>query len=268
MGGRVLAQTERRLTSAVVIPARYASTRLPGKPLLRDTGRFLIQHVYDQARRATRPTQVIVATDDARVVEALRGLGGIAVLTRADHPSGTDRVAEVAATLDVDIVVNVQGDEPELAPDAVDRVVEVLEQYPDADMATLAAPMTSMAQWQDPANVKVVMDQTGRALYFSRSPIPFVRDGQPVFGTPASRFYLHVGMYAYRRAFLLEAAGWPPSDLERTEKLEQLRVLERGRTIRVGVVDHAAPGIDTPADYAAFVDRWQQRADPDRDMRC
>jgi len=263
-----LARMPAQLTSAVVIPARYASTRLPGKPLLRDTGRFLIQHVYEQAARARRPSQVIVASDDKRILEAVRGFGGRAVLTRADHPSGTDRVAEVAAGLDVDVVVNVQGDEPELAPDAIDRVVELLEQHPDTDMATLAAPMTSAAQWQDPANVKVVMDEAGRALYFSRSPIPFVRDGDPVFGTPESRFYLHVGMYAYRRAFLLEAAGWPPSALERTEKLEQLRVLERGRTIRVALVDHATPGIDTPADYAAFVDRWKKRVDPDLDTHC
>ena len=238
-----------------VIPARYASTRLPGKPLKADTGRPLIQHVVEAAKRARRLTRVIVATDDQRIADAVRQFGGEAAMTRADHPSGTDRVAEVAATLpDARIIVNLQGDEPEVSGEALDTLVELLERDPDCPMATLATPIRDEATYRDPGCVKVVLAGSGRALYFSRSPIPMYRDGLPPDGPLG---LLHLGLYAYRRDFLLSIAGLPPSPLETTEKLEQLRVLESGTPIAVGIVDEPSIGIDTPEDYARFVARWR-----------
>lgn len=248
------------MTAVAVIPARYASTRLPGKPLLNRTGRYLIQHVCDRVSRATRLSKVIVATDDRRIFEAVESFGGCAMMTREDHNSGTDRVAEVAATMDVDIVVNVQGDEPEIEPANIDLLVDLLTRRSDCDMATLACPFPQEADPADPNAVKVVVDCTGCALYFSRSPIPYPRDGKSLKDHRAE-FLLHIGIYAYRRDFLLRLAGWPVGRLERIERLEQLRVLERRSTIAVGLVDKAAVGIDTPADYEAFVQRIQTVTD-------
>jgi 3-deoxy-manno-octulosonate cytidylyltransferase (CMP-KDO synthetase) len=244
-----------------VIPARFASTRLPGKPLLSDTGRPLIQHVVEAARRAGSLGRILVATDDHRIADAVEGFGGEAVLTRADHATGTDRVAEVAAGLDgVRIVVNLQGDEPEVSGEALDRVVAMLEADPEAPMATLATPIRDEATYRDPACVKVVCSARGRALYFSRSPIPCHRDGPP---DPATSLrpvaYLHLGLYAYRRDFLLSIAGLPPSPLEAAEKLEQLRVLDAGYPIAVGIVEEPSIGIDTPEDYRRFVRRWRDQ---------
>jgi 3-deoxy-manno-octulosonate cytidylyltransferase (CMP-KDO synthetase) len=240
---------------AIVIPARFASTRLPGKPLLRDTGKYLIQHVYERAREATRAGEVVVATDDERILAAVNGFGGRAAMTRADHASGTDRVAEVAAGLAADVIVNVQGDEPQLDPGAIDLLAELMRG--GADMATLAVPLADADAYRNPNVVKVVCDDRGRALLFSRSPIPFVRDGEPDFGARPARFLQHLGVYAYRRDFLLRLAATPPHPLEESEKLEQLRVLGTGGTIGVGVVAHAHRGVDTPADYEAFV-RWHR----------
>jgi 3-deoxy-manno-octulosonate cytidylyltransferase (CMP-KDO synthetase) len=238
-----------------VIPARYASTRLPGKPLKADTGRPLIQHVVEAASRARRLTRVIVATDDERIADAVRNFGGEAAMTRDDHPSGTDRVAEVAAGLpNAEIIVNLQGDEPEVSGEALDTLVELLQRDPTCPMATLATPIRDEAAYRDPGCVKVVLAQSGRALYFSRSPIPMHRDGLPLDGPLG---LLHLGLYAYRRDFLLSIAGLPPSPLEMTEKLEQLRVLESGTPIAVGIVDEPSIGIDTPEDYARFVARWR-----------
>jgi 3-deoxy-manno-octulosonate cytidylyltransferase (CMP-KDO synthetase) len=236
-----------------VIPARYGSTRLPGKPLLAETGWPLIRHVVEAARRSNRLGRVIVATDDERIAAAVAGFGGEAVLTRADHPSGTDRVAEVAAGLpDARIVVNLQGDEPEISAQALDRVVALLEDDPGAMMSTLATPIRDEAVYRDPACVKVVVSASGRALYFSRSPIPHHRDS---LADP--RGLLHLGLYAYRREFLLSLATLPTSPLECAEKLEQLRVLEAGYSIVVGIVDEPSIGIDTPEDYWRFVTRWR-----------
>jgi 3-deoxy-manno-octulosonate cytidylyltransferase (CMP-KDO synthetase) len=243
----------------VVIPARYASTRLPGKPLLRQTGKYLVQHVYEQALRARSAGLVIVATDDPRIAAAVAGFGGKAVLTRRDHPSGTDRVAEAARRLDADVIVNLQGDEPLIDPAALDLLPALLARDPDADVATLAAPLASAEQWRNPNCVKVVCDAAGRALYFSRSPIPFVRGGEPDFAARPARFLQHLGTYAYRRSFLFSLASLPPEPLEELEKLEQLRVLAVGRRIRVGVVEHAAAGVDTPEDYERFVREYRQR---------
>src|SRR5437763_4028673 len=224
------------MKTAIVIPARYASSRLPAKPLLRETGKYLIQHVYERACKSDAD-KVIVATDDLRIFQAVQSFGGNAVMTRDDHPSGTDRVAEVARQLDADIIVNVQGDEPMIEPATLDLLARLLEQKGEAPMATLAAPITSLEQWRDPNCVKVVCDRHGRALYFSRSPIPFVRDGEPDLSK--RHFLQHLGLYAYRRDFLLQLAKLPPEPLEELEKLEQLRVLALGRTIQVGVVEHA-----------------------------
>jgi 3-deoxy-manno-octulosonate cytidylyltransferase (CMP-KDO synthetase) len=241
-----------------VIPARFASTRLPGKPLLADTGKPLIRHVVEAARRASRLSRVIVATDDPRIFDAVTSFGGEAVMTRDDHPSGTDRVAEVAAALpDAGVVVNLQGDEPEVSGHALDLVVSLLENDPDAPMATLATPIRDDAVYRDPACVKVVCSRPGRALYFSRSPIPCHRDGPPATGSPLG--HLHLGLYAYRRDFLLKLGTLPPSPLECAERLEQLRVLELGYPIAVGFVDEPGVGIDTPEDYRRFVERWRSR---------
>jgi len=246
-----------RLASQVVIPARIGSTRLPGKLLLRETGKTLIQHTYEAACRASRPQGVIVATDSREIYDEVRSFGGKAVMTDPRAPSGTDRVAEVARNLsEVDVVINVQGDEPELNGQAIDQLVELLESAPDASMATLAAPIRRREPLEDPACVKVVFDRQGRALYFSRSPIPHARqwDDELLRAQPP-HFYQHLGVYAYRREFLLRLAQLPPSALERVEQLEQLRVLEAGHPILVGVVDEPTLGIDTPEDYRRFVER-------------
>jgi 3-deoxy-manno-octulosonate cytidylyltransferase (CMP-KDO synthetase) len=251
--------TLRRMNVAAVIPARYASTRFPGKPLVRETGKYLIQHVYEQVSRARSVADVIVATDDERIRQAVESFGGRAVMTRADHPSGTDRVAEVAAGLDAAIILNVQGDEPEIEPADIDKLVGLLAADAEVVMGTLACPFPAGADPRDPNAVKVVLDRRGRALYFSRALIPYPRDSA---GAPSSgqEWLLHLGVYAYRRDFLLRLAKLPPTPAERMEKLEQLRALENGYAIAVGIVERAAVGIDTPADYAAFVKRMQSQS--------
>jgi 3-deoxy-manno-octulosonate cytidylyltransferase (CMP-KDO synthetase) len=242
-----------------VIPARFASTRLPGKPLLSQTGRPLIQHVVEAARRAQSLQRIIVATDDARIASAVTGFGGEVMMTRADHPTGTDRVAEVAARLEgARIVVNLQGDEPEVSGAALDKVVALLQNDPEVPMATLATPIQAELVYRDPACVKVVCSHRGRALYFSRSPIPFHRDGLPESARAVHPIaLLHLGLYAYRREFLLQLGSLPPSPHEAAEKLEQLRVLDAGYSIAVGIVDEPSIGIDTPEDYRRFVERWR-----------
>jgi 3-deoxy-manno-octulosonate cytidylyltransferase (CMP-KDO synthetase) len=250
-----------RSTSYVVIPARLASTRLPRKLLLAETGKPLLQHTYEAAGRAAKPSGMRVAADDEQIARAVRAFGGQVSMTSPDCASGTDRVAEIARSLDgVDIVVNVQGDEPELAGSSIDRVIELLEENPEMVMSTLATPIRSRSQLEDPACVKVVFDARGRALYFSRSPIPHARswsDSLLVAEPPC--FYQHVGLYAYRRDFLLRLASLERTRLESLESLEQLRVLENGYSIVVGVVDEPTFGIDTPDDYRAFVSRHRTR---------
>jgi 3-deoxy-manno-octulosonate cytidylyltransferase (CMP-KDO synthetase) len=247
------------MQTAIVIPARYASTRLPGKPLLRETGKYLVQHVYERACQAREADLVVVATDDPRIEAAVHGFGGRVTRTRRDHPSGTDRVAEVARQLDADLVINLQGDEPLIDPASLDLLARLLRQNPDADMATLAVPFRSLEEFHNPNCVKVVCDAAGRALYFSRSPVPFVRDGRPDFLARPARFLLHLGLYAYRRDFLLRLAGLPPEPLEQLEKLEQLRALAAGSRIHVGVVEHAGLGVDTYEDYQRFVAAYRHR---------
>jgi len=247
------------MKTAIIIPARYGSRRLPGKPLLRQTGKYLVQHVYERACQATRASTVVVATDDPRIVAAVESFGGRVVLTRRDHPSGTDRVAEAAGALDADVIVNLQGDEPLIEPSNLDLLPQLLERDPQADVATLAVPARSLEQWRDPNCVKVVCDAAGRALYFSRSPIPFIRDGQPDLAATPPRFLIHLGLYAYRRPFLFSLAGQPPEPLEQLEQLEQLRVLARGRRIHVGTVEHSAAGVDTYEDYERFVQEYRRQ---------
>lgn len=242
------------MAATVVIPARFASTRFPAKIVASETGRPLVQHVVDQVQKCKRVRQVIVAADDQRIVDALRPFGTCVRLTSPAHQSGTDRIAEVAQELSEDIIVNVQGDEPEIEPEIVDALIERLEHYPD-DMATAA---TAFAAGADPANpnlVKVVVGVDGRAIYFSRCPIPYERDAAASPG-----HLLHLGIYAYRRAFLLQFAAWPATPLEQTEKLEQLRAIERGRSIHVIRVSRATHGIDTPEQYGEFVKRWKRQA--------
>lgn len=241
------------MKTAIVIPARYRSTRLPGKPLLRETGKYLIQHVYERARDCKLATNVIVATDDPRIEAAVESFGGRVVRTKRSHPSGTDRVAEVASQTDAEIILNVQGDEPLIDPASLDLLANLLQGNPAAEMATLAVPFQSVEHWKNPNCVKVVCDNNGRALYFSRSPIPFVRDGAPDLTARPPSFLLHLGLYAYRRDFLLKLAAAPPEPLEQLEKLEQLRVLALGRHIQVGIVAHAGIGVDTREDYDRFV---------------
>ena len=245
-----------KMNSAIVIPARYASTRLPGKLLLAETGKSLIRHTYEAASKATLPHSITVACDHPEIFEVVKNFGGNVVMTDPNAPSGTDRIAEVAAEMDdVDIIVNVQGDEPELSGEAIDLVIRMLADNSEAVMSTLATPIRNRQQLEDPACVKVVFGKTGKALYFSRSVIPHPRNGSDgLLSVEPPLFYQHVGMYAYRRDFLLALTKLPQSPLEKTESLEQLRVLDNGYEIIVGVVDEPTFGIDTPEDYRKFVE--------------
>jgi 3-deoxy-manno-octulosonate cytidylyltransferase (CMP-KDO synthetase) len=245
--------------TVIIIPARYASSRLPGKPLLRQTGKYLVQHVYERACQARHASAVVVATDDSRIAAAVQSFGGRVAMTRRDHPTGTDRVAEVARDLDADVVINLQGDEPLVDPDSLDLLADLLARDPAADMATLAVPLPCAEEYRNPNCVKVVIDAAGRALYFSRSPIPFSRDGEPDFAARPARFLQHLGLYAYRKSFLLELATLPPQPLEKLEKLEQLRVLALGRPILVGTIERAGLGVDTYEDYERFVRVHRQK---------
>jgi 3-deoxy-manno-octulosonate cytidylyltransferase (CMP-KDO synthetase) len=241
----------------LVIPARRRSTRLPDKLLLRDTGRTVLEHTYEAACQARLPDGVLIATDDAEIAAEARRFGARVAMTSPDCPSGTDRVAEAVRQIeDAKIIVNLQGDEPEIYPAAIDQLIESLWANPSANMATLATPIRKRQTLEDPACVKVVFDAMGRALYFSRSPIPHARQwsDELLTATPAV-FHQHLGIYAYRRDLLLRLASLPLGRHEQVENLEQLRVLEEGETILVSLVDQATRGIDTPADYAAFVRR-------------
>ncbi len=245
----------------VVIPARLGSTRLPNKVLLAETGKTLVQHVYDNAAAAASASRVVVATDSEQVADACRAFGAEAVMTSADHTNGTARVGEAADKLGAgadDIVVNVQGDEPELEPHVLDAAVDAMLRDPACVISTPAAPFGSDEDIRDPASVKVVCARDGAALYFSRSVIPFDRDGDA--GADA-RPLRHIGLYCYRRPFLNEYLSWAPTPLENAEKLEQLRVLEHGKRIAMAVCEtRSRGGIDTRAQYEAFARRWNARA--------
>lgn len=253
-----------------VIPARFGSTRFPGKPLARETGKYLIQHVVERVRRAGTIHRTLIATDDARIAAAAGEFGAECVMTRPDHVSGTDRIAEAVAALSGgsprDLVLNVQGDEPEIEPAALDQLVSRMIGRPELAAGTLACPFPATSDPADPNRVKVVRSRRGEALYFSRARIPFPREDST--DAEAVRPLLHLGVYAYRREFLLKFARWPASPLEQTEKLEQLRILENGVPMAVEIVQHAPAGVDTPEDYRMFVQRWRRaHAEPTLHLR-
>ena len=225
-----------------VIPARYGSTRFPGKALALLGGKPMVQHVYERARQAKRLDDVVVATDDERIVVAVSRFGGRAVMTSAEHRSGTDRIAEVTRSTDASIIANIQGDEPLMRPEPIDQIVEFLQAHQAVPMATV---MTRLANAEDAASpnvVKVVVDQDGYAMYFSRSAIPFKRQSTPL------HYWKHLGLYGYQRDFLLRFPQLLPTPCEQAEQLEQLRALERGHRMKVLETAHDSIGVDTPED--------------------
>lgn len=233
----------------IVIPARYGSTRLPGKPLLPLCGKPLIQWVYERARRSARAARVRVATDDERIVRAVQSFGAEAVMTRVDHPSGTDRIAEAVRDIEADVVINVQGDEPLIDPGLIDALADSFAGSDAWDMATAATPIATPEELHNPAVVKVVWGAEHRALYFSREPIPHLRGASDDAAILAARLHWrHIGIYAYRRSFLARLVAAPPAPLEDAEKLEQLRALHLGARIRVLETAHVGLGVDTPED--------------------
>ena len=224
-----------------VIPARYSSTRLPGKPLADICGKPMVQHVYENAAQAKLLDEVLVATDDERVYRQVIAFGGQAIMTSPNHATGTDRLAEVATQLDSDVLVNIQGDEPLLMPQSIDKAISALLEDDSVVMSTLKWLIKDLEEAQNPSAVKVVTDNDDNALYFSRAPIPYPRDGSAIY-------YKHLGLYVYRKEFLLHFASLAPTALEDLEKLEQLRVLENGYKIKVVETEHDSIGVDTPAD--------------------
>lgn len=243
--------------AVAIIPARWASTRFPGKPLAQIMKKPMIQWVVEQAQRASRISEVIVATDDDRIFEAVVGFGGTAVMTSQNHATGSDRIAEVASGLNCDIVVNIQGDEPLIPPENIDQVIACLARNPTLNVATLMMAVHESDEIIDPNVVKVVADQKGRALYFSRSAIPYHRD-EWKDGFPGNiskskeegmnRVFKHVGLYAYTRTFLLEFTQMDPTPIEQLEKLEQLRILEHGYPIQVEITEKVSMGVDRVED--------------------
>lgn len=249
-------------TVAVAIPARFASTRLPGKMLIEIAGKPLIRYVWERALSSRLAGSAVVATDDERIRAAVEGFGGHAEMTSADCASGTDRIAELVRTgrLEASIIVNVQGDEPEIDPAHIDMAASLLLEDPRADISTLAAPVATLAEYQDPNAVKAVVGADGFALYFSRASVPFIRDGaNDDTDFSALGVYRHIGLYAYRKEALLSFAGAGEGRLERIERLEQLRALEMGLRIKVGLVESACIGIDTEKDLREFEKRIRNR---------
>lgn len=234
------------MSAAVIIPARYQSTRFPGKALAPLRGKPLIQHVHERSLGSRLASEVLVATDSDEILRAVESFGGKAVMTSPEHTSGTDRVAEAAARLDYDIIVNVQGDEPLIRADMIDAVIELLGDE-RASLGTLARPAENPPEIDNPNVVKVVFDRDGFAMYFSRSPIPYRRHMGPVFQ--------HVGIYGYRKEALMRLTSLEPTVLERTEGLEQLRALENGMRIKVGLTEFETIGVDTPEDLER-VEKW------------
>lgn len=235
-----------------ILPARYGSTRFPGKPLVDIAGKSMIQHVYERTAQTSSVDRVIVATDDERIRAAVEAFGGDVEMTRSDHPSGTDRLAEVAARIDADLIVNVQGDEPLIDPVMIESAVAPLLSDPGIEMGTLMTRITDLEEYVNPNVVKVVYDQSGFALYFSRSSIPHGRD---LAGSELPEAYKHIGLYVYRRDFLLKYPKLPETPLEQLEKLEQLRAIEHGHRIRIVETDRQSIGVDVPADVERVLRR-------------
>jgi 3-deoxy-manno-octulosonate cytidylyltransferase (CMP-KDO synthetase) len=235
------------LNAVAVIPARYESSRFPGKPLAQIAGRSMIERVYEQTKKAKQIARVVVATDDERIVQAVKSFGGEAMMTRKDHHCGTERVAEVAAHISAAIYVNVQGDEPLIDPEAIDMLVSAMEEDAEIHVATPCSLIRQPAEIMDPNVVKATTDFDGNALYFSRAPIPWVRD---TGASVAARHWKHIGLYAFRHEALLDFPTLPPGELERVEQLEQLRWLENGYKIRVVESEYDAISVDVPTDVA------------------
>ncbi|AQT68610.1 3-deoxy-manno-octulosonate cytidylyltransferase [Anaerohalosphaera lusitana] len=241
------------MKTIIVIPARYDSTRFPGKVLADDTGKFLVQHTYERALCAENADEVLIATDSEKVLRACESFGAKAVMTSGTHQSGTDRIAEAVTQSDAELVVNLQADEPEIDPAYIDKLIDLLKSDEGSQMATLVSGFGNPDQVKDPNVVKVVTQVNGRAIYFSRSPIPFSRESNGV--GDLDNYLRHLGVYAYRREFLTAFTSLPQGELEKTEKLEQLRALENGYSIITGKVEHTWDGIDTAEQYAQFVKR-------------
>ncbi len=235
-----------------VIPARFAATRFPGKPLALIAGKPMIQHVWERARSASHLDDVIVATDDARIVDAVQGFGGKAVMTDPSHRSGTDRIAEVARQVEGQVFLNIQGDEPLVHPEPLDAIAQFLLAHRGVPMATVMTPITRIEDIASPHVVKVVCDQDDYALYFSRAPIPAIRDAAttPQAALSAEVYWKHLGLYGYQRDFLLRFPHLPPTPLEQLEQLEQLRALQQGFRIKVLPTPHDTVAVDTPEDVA------------------
>ena len=249
------------MTALGVIPARYASTRFPGKPLALIGEKPMIQHVYEKAIQAETLREVVVATDDARIVEAVQAFGGNVILTRDDHETGSDRLAEVAAQHSEAILVNIQGDEPFISPEAIDRAVAKLVETPQADVGTLVTRFRRVDEFLSANTAKVILDKNDFALYFSRAQIPFFRDcDDPKSWLEKDVYFQHIGLYVYRRDFLLKFVEWPPGRLEHVEKLEQLRVLENGHRIVCAKTEYASFCVDTPEDLEKAQQIWKEQA--------
>jgi len=241
------------LNVAGIIPARYASTRFPGKPLVEIAGKSMIMRVYEQVKKAKLIHEVIVATDDWRIFDHVQAAGGRVVMTADHHQSGTDRIAEVARKLkDIDLVLNIQGDEPFIHPDSIDSLIKVFAQQPTARIATLANPIHQQEDLRNPNIVKVVFSRSLRALYFSRLPIPYIRDAQP---TSPPQYYRHLGIYAFRLNTLLQLSELPPSTLEKAESLEQLRWMEHDFPINIALTPHVPIAVDTEEDLEKL-NKW------------
>ncbi|HSA07152.1 MAG TPA: 3-deoxy-manno-octulosonate cytidylyltransferase [Candidatus Gastranaerophilales bacterium] len=232
---------------AIIIPARYASIRLPGKPLIEIKGKPIIQWVYEQAKKSKLADSVIVATDDKRIFDAVKGFGGCVEMTSSEHKSGSDRIAEIAGNNpEIDIAVNVQGDEPLITPESIDKAIQCLISDKNADISTLIREITDKQEILNPNLVKAVIAKDGKALYFSRAAIPFERE------MGHAKFFAHIGLYVYRRDALFKMTTLAQTDLEQAESLEQLRALQNGMIIKTETVDYKPLGIDTPEDIEEF----------------
>ena len=258
--------------TVAIIPARYASIRLPGKLIRSEarehTGKYLLEHVYGKVMDAKNVHKVIVATDDQRIAEVVKDFGGCVKMTSVNHTSGTDRAAEIASSLDVDFVVNVQGDEPDIRGSMIDDLIDAMYAEKKAAVCTFANKIRSAEEFIDPNNVKVVVDNDGYAMYFSRATIPFIREGNihsnfsivdevDSRGNTSFPFLKHLGIYMFRKDFLLKFSSLPVPRGEELEKLEQLRVLSNGYKIKVVVTPYTCEGVDTPEDYARFLERYR-----------
>ena len=232
------------MKTVAVIPARYGSTRFPGKPLALILGRPMIQWTYERAA-ASQADEVIVATDDQRIFDCVESFGGRAVMTASDHPTGTDRIAEAVKDIDCELIINLQGDEPLLPTEVIDDLIQLMKSRPEVKMGTVGVKKSfSDSAYTNPNNVKIVLDNSDRALYFSRAPIPYLRND----ADEDQSMYLHWGIYAYRRQLLYDFITWPQGSLEKVESLEQLRALENGVDILVALTDQESVGVDTPED--------------------